>query len=140
MAEAKACEPLDEARARLSALDRRIDALLADGSTLCLPTVPVVAPRLDDIARMSRNEESRHPVVGLLASCTLPFSRGNLASMTIPCGMTGAGMPVGLQLVSNTEAAVLHVGVLLEAELAMMAKPHGAAGQGASARPFLRGR
>lgn len=112
--------PLNGVEARLSILDAEIDGLLADGSVLCLPTVPVVAPRLEDILRTPRNQDTRHPVVGLLSAFTLPFSRGNLASITICVGMTDSSMPVGLQFVANSEAAVLHVGASMEAELELL--------------------
>lgn len=114
LAEKNAGAPLDDARARLVALDREIDALLSGGAVLCLPTVPVHAPTVSAIARIPRHGEPRHPIVGLLARCTLPFSRTALASLTIPCrGVTGS-LPVGAQLVATTNAMVLRTGRFLE--------------------------
>lgn len=113
-AESKEDEPLDAARTRLAELDQAIDQTLSTGAVLCIPTVPVAAPSVGELARMPRQGFQRHPIVSLLACCTLPFSRGELASLTIPCGTTRAGLPAGLQLIAGTESAVLRAGTMLE--------------------------
>lgn len=116
-AERQSAAPLDQFREQLRQLDAAVDLVLAGGSLLALPTVAVTAPKVSDVAQMVRGAEARHTIVGLLGQAVLPFSRGDLATMTIACG-SAHRLPVGLQLVGIDDSKVLNAGVLIESTLA----------------------
>lgn len=95
-----------EARGRVaedfqSALDR-VDALLA-------PTVPVAAPKLGEkvIAIGSEEESVRSALVRL----NRPANFVGLPALSIPCGFTRDGLPIGLQLIGRAweEARLLRI-------------------------------
>jgi aspartyl-tRNA(Asn)/glutamyl-tRNA(Gln) amidotransferase subunit A len=98
----------DVARARdaRATFERTVTALFADVDVLAMPTVPVVAPRIDgplDGGRILRN--------------TWPFNAARGPALSVPCGVDDAGLPVGLQLVG----APLAEGVVLRAAAAVEA-------------------
>jgi aspartyl-tRNA(Asn)/glutamyl-tRNA(Gln) amidotransferase subunit A len=78
-----------EARAALLAHERRIDELCAGVDALISPVTPMLPPPLDapdaDFARCR--------------VFTLPFSSAGVPSMSLPCGFSEGGLPIGLQLV-----------------------------------------
>jgi aspartyl-tRNA(Asn)/glutamyl-tRNA(Gln) amidotransferase subunit A len=73
---------------------------------LATPTTPAAAPRLEQTSL--DNGESLRP--GLLR-LTSPFNTVGFPAISIPCGRTAAGLPVGLQLVARPwhEATLLRV-------------------------------
>jgi aspartyl-tRNA(Asn)/glutamyl-tRNA(Gln) amidotransferase subunit A len=107
---------LQGARRRLQELDGEIDAILEGGVVLALPTVPVVAPLVSEVETMPRGSDLRHPIIGLLAAATLPFSRPDLASMTIPWWGGSDGLPASMQLVARDESLVLGVATAFSRE------------------------
>lgn len=95
-------------RAEVDAALRRLDALV-------LPTTPIPAPRTD---------EQRVTVDGVvedtrwwLIRCTRPFNLTGHPTLSVPCGLTAAGLPIGLQIVGRyfDEATLLRIGHAFEA-------------------------
>jgi aspartyl-tRNA(Asn)/glutamyl-tRNA(Gln) amidotransferase subunit A len=43
-----------------------------------------------------------------------PVNVAGLAALSVPCGITGAGLPVGLQLIAREEAILLAAGRAIE--------------------------
>jgi len=91
-------------RVRASLRDRWL-AVMDDVDLLVTPTVPIVAPpATDDILS--------GPIKGTLLRNTYPFSLVGFPSLSLPCGMSPDGLPVGLQLTGRpfAEATVLRIG------------------------------
>jgi aspartyl-tRNA(Asn)/glutamyl-tRNA(Gln) amidotransferase subunit A len=120
--EGSGAEP--DARARMRGLDGALDDLLADVDVLAVPTVPVPAPLAREIAAKPRGRTRRHAVVGLLAGATLPFSRADLASMTVRAGLVDGRLPAGIQIIGRTESVVFEAALRIEAH----DNPEGAGG------------
>jgi len=91
-----------EARRRSELFFRQYDALL-------LPSTPITALPIDDI----ENSASQAPS---LTRFTAPFNLTGLPALSIPCGFTKAGLPIGLQIVSGhwQEAKLLRAGYAFE--------------------------
>ncbi len=83
---------------------RKCDLLFEEYDSLILPTTPIAAPTLageDAIARAR-----------LLTRLTAPFNSTGLPALSVPCGFTREGLPIGLQIVSRAwnEAGTLRLG------------------------------
>ena len=79
------------------ALRREFDAALAGLDALALPTLPIVAPLIGagTVAFGDRSE----PVRNVMLRLTQLFNLTGHPAVTLPCGASDAGLPVGLQLV-----------------------------------------
>lgn len=69
-----------------------------------LPTTPCAAPRIDGLDAIA--------TAGVLTRLTSPFNFTGLPAMSVPCGLTTDGLPIGLQIVGApwAERRVLRVG------------------------------
>ncbi len=77
---------------------------------LATPTTPIVAARIgQETIRYGGVEES---ILMAMIRCTAPFNATGLPALSLPCGFTRAGLPVGLQLVGRPfdESTVLRAG------------------------------
>jgi aspartyl-tRNA(Asn)/glutamyl-tRNA(Gln) amidotransferase subunit A len=89
----------------MESLLERVDALLT-------PTVPLVAPRVADLGQpllvAGREEEARLALLRL----TFPFNISGQPALTVPCGFSGDGLPIGLQIAGRRfdEATILRLG------------------------------
>lgn len=79
---------LDEAR-------RKIEGVFADVDLLVTPTMPMPAPA---IAELKANSEALRPAELRLLRNTRPFNVWGLPAISVPCGFTQSGMPIGLQI------------------------------------------
>ncbi len=98
----RALEARDQVRADFDAALARVDALL-------VPTVPVAAPRIgEERVRAGMEEES---VRNALLRLNRPANFTGLPAISVPCGFTRAGLPVGLQIIGRAfdEATVLRI-------------------------------
>ena len=105
IAEAQTAD-LHAARARLRELDAEIDRLLRGGAVIATPTVPIKAPLVSEVEAMPQRADARHPIVSILASATLPFSRSDLASLTVPVWHGSHPLPASVQMVAQDESLV----------------------------------
>ncbi|MDQ3662856.1 MAG: amidase family protein, partial [Actinomycetota bacterium] len=94
------------ARRELERLGGAWVAALEDTDLLVLPTTETAAPRVDELVA-PKGEELRPEVAVRLTRLCRPMNFLGLAAMSVPCGFTSTGMPVGLQLVARDEATVL---------------------------------
>ena len=77
---------------------------------LVTPTTPIVAARIgEETVRYGGVEES---ILMAMIRCTAPFNATGLPALSLPCGFTRAGLPVGLQIVGRPfdEVTVLRAG------------------------------
>ena len=77
---------------------------------LVTPTTPIVAARIgQETIRYGGMEEM---VLNAMIRCTAPFNATGLPALSLPCGFTRAGLPVGLQIVGRPfdEVTVLQAG------------------------------
>ena len=85
-------------------LRRQYEGFFENYDVLLTPTTPIAAPLRDgpDAVEMAR----------LLTRYTAPFNLSGLPAMSVPCGFTMDGLPVGLQIIGPawSEARVLRAG------------------------------
>ena len=81
--------------AELAEERRKIAAVFEQVDVLVTPTVPNSTPA---IASLRGNPDSLRPTELLLLRNTRPFNVWGLPAISIPCGFTGAGLPIGLQI------------------------------------------
>lgn len=77
---------------------------------LVTPTSPIVAARIgQETVRYGGMEES---ILLAMIRCTAPFNATGLPALSVPCGFTPAGLPIGLQIVGRSfdESTVLRAG------------------------------
>jgi aspartyl-tRNA(Asn)/glutamyl-tRNA(Gln) amidotransferase subunit A len=84
-----------QARREIDALRRAASDVFSEFDVLVTPTSPVVAPKFADWP--TKFEDVVAAETTLLRN-TRPFNPLGIPSISVPCGMTGAGMPVGMQI------------------------------------------
>jgi len=104
----------------LQALDRRtrlraeFEAAFQEVDVIVAPTVPVPPPPIG--AENVRIEGEQVGVRPALVEMNRPANFTGLPAMSVPCGFTGAGLPIGLQLIGRAfdEVMLLRVAHLYE--------------------------
>jgi aspartyl-tRNA(Asn)/glutamyl-tRNA(Gln) amidotransferase subunit A len=87
-----------ERRRELEAIRRSIGQVFADVDVLVTPTTPDPAP---EIAGLKANPDKVRPVELKLLRNTRPFNVWGLPAISIPCGFTQGGLPIGLQIAGS---------------------------------------
>jgi aspartyl-tRNA(Asn)/glutamyl-tRNA(Gln) amidotransferase subunit A len=92
------------ARRTQAEVKRRCEIILDEYDVLVLPTTPIPAPVLEGEDAIERARQ--------LTRFTAPFNLTGLPALSLPCGFTANGLPIGLQIVSRAwnEAGVLRMG------------------------------
>ena len=92
------------ARRTQTQVKRRCEILFDEYDALILPTTPISAPLLEGENAIERARQ--------LTRFTAPFNLTGLPALSVPCGFTTEGLPIGLQIVSRAwnEAGVLRTG------------------------------
>jgi Asp-tRNA(Asn)/Glu-tRNA(Gln) amidotransferase A subunit family amidase len=101
-------ETVLECRRDLERARRDIVSIFADVDVLVTPTTPIVAPT---IAELKQNPDLLRPQELLLLRNTRPINVWGLPAISVPCGFTEGGLPIGLQIIGPHwgEAVVLQV-------------------------------
>ena len=76
--------------------DKQGRRLLDDVDLLAGPTEPVTAPEITAARVMAGEQEVG--VVGALTQYTRPYNINGFPAISVPCGFSDAGLPIGLQL------------------------------------------
>ncbi len=89
---------------------REFGRVFQDVDVLVTPTVPISATPIDERETVIHGYEEA--VYSALTRLTGPTNLNGLPSLSVPCGLTGSGMPVGLQLMGRPfdEAALYRFG------------------------------
>jgi aspartyl-tRNA(Asn)/glutamyl-tRNA(Gln) amidotransferase subunit A len=90
-----------QARRNQTLLRRQFEGFFQDYDVFLTPTTPIAAPPLQGPDAIQQ--------AGTLTRFTSPFNLTGLPAISLPCGFTSAGLPIGLQIISKpwAEAQVL---------------------------------
>lgn len=96
------------ARRTQTLLRRQFESFFDEYDVLLTPTTPIAAPPLHGPDAV---EQAR-----LLTRFTAPFNLTGLPALSLPCGFTAAGLPIGLQIIARpwAEAKVLNAALAYE--------------------------
>ena len=91
-------------------LRKQILDALEKVDVLVLPTGPVTAPPVESVPGVQSKEHALTGLAGRI-SFTGPFNLAGTPAISVPCGFSSAGMPMGLQIVGRpfAEETVLKV-------------------------------
>ena len=100
-------ERLEQAHAQRAEDQAQFHAWLAAYDGLATPTCPIPAPPMEDV------DETTSP----LSRLTRAANYLDLPGVSVPCGLTGEGLPAGLQILGRPrdEATVVALGAAFEA-------------------------
>jgi len=84
-----------EKRREIDEVRRRIGEVFGDVDVLVTPTTPIPAPLIADLRS---NQENLRPAELKLLRGTRPFNVWGLPTISVPCGFTQTGLPIGLQI------------------------------------------
>lgn len=82
-------------RRELEQARRNVHAVFAEVDLLVTPTTPMPAPAIADLRA---NAEALRPAELKLLRNTRPFNVWGLPAISLPCGFTQSGLPIGLQI------------------------------------------
>lgn len=101
-------EEAENARREMHRLRSEIKQIFENVDLLVTPATPIPAP---EIAELKANPDALRPRELVLLRNTRPFNVWGLPAISVPCGFTKAGLPIGLQIAGRhwAEAAVLQL-------------------------------
>jgi aspartyl-tRNA(Asn)/glutamyl-tRNA(Gln) amidotransferase subunit A len=90
---------------------------------LVVPTTPLAAPLIGEVS--TRIHEKDYPTRALLLRLNRPANLAGVPAISIPCGFTSSGLPVGLQFIGlhAAELTLLHIAHTFEREHAQTSRP-----------------
>ncbi|MGI9326088.1 MAG: amidase [Pseudomonadales bacterium] len=98
--------PMPDAHTLMQALRQRdalsaaINCALETVDLLLTPSTPIVAAKIgEETVRYGGLEE---PILMAMIRCTSPFNASGHPALSLPCGFTSAGLPVGLQVIGRS--------------------------------------
>jgi aspartyl-tRNA(Asn)/glutamyl-tRNA(Gln) amidotransferase subunit A len=98
---------IETAKQELAANREAIKKVFAEIDVLLTPTVPIPPPA---IAKLEQNPDQLRSIELLMMRNTRPFNVWGIPAISVPCGFTQDGMPIGLQLATAPwKPDILHV-------------------------------
>ena len=96
------------ARRTQTEVRKRLDHFFESYDYMITPTTPIAAPTIEGHDAVEQ--------AGRLTRFTAPFNLSGLPALSLPCGFTNEGLPIGLQIVSRAwaDAKVLNAGYAFE--------------------------
>jgi aspartyl-tRNA(Asn)/glutamyl-tRNA(Gln) amidotransferase subunit A len=96
------------ARRTQAEIKKRFEQFFESYDFLLTPTTPIPAPTIEGHDAVEQ--------AGRLTRFTAPFNLAGLPALSLPCGFTKSGLPIGLQIVSRAwgEFKVLNAGYAYE--------------------------
>jgi aspartyl-tRNA(Asn)/glutamyl-tRNA(Gln) amidotransferase subunit A len=92
--------------------------VLQEVDFLVTPTTPMPAPRIDaeTITVGGERQKVRGPGSGLISRNTSPMNATGFPAITVPCGFSEAGLPIGLQFIGRPweESTLFRIGQVYE--------------------------
>jgi aspartyl-tRNA(Asn)/glutamyl-tRNA(Gln) amidotransferase subunit A len=82
-------------RRELEEARRNIGAMFAEVDVIVTPTIPTAAP---SIAELKADPDALRPAELKLLRNTRPFNVWGLPAISVPCGFTAGGLPIGMQI------------------------------------------
>jgi len=100
----------------LQRMRRDVGAMFGDVDLIVSPTVTVPAP---SFAELEANPEILRPRELVMMRNTRPFDIWATPTLSVPCGTTRAGLPIGLQIAGRigADAEVLRLGAAFERQI-----------------------
>lgn len=86
---------VERARQELDAARKNILKVFDEVDILLTPTVPIPPP---SIAELKQNLDLLRPAELMMLRNTRPFNVWGIPAISVPCGFTSEGLPIGLQL------------------------------------------
>ena len=85
---------------------REFEEALQDVQVIVAPTVGIAAPTIEECKQGfaeidGRRIPFRHPSGSIGTRCTIPFNVTGLPALSVCCGFTASGLPLGLQIVGS---------------------------------------
>ncbi len=116
-----------EAQRVRSVLRRDLTATFERVDVLATPTVSIEPPEWGQDTFIVQGR--RLDLLNAFIRCTAPFNLTGHPALSVPCGLTGNGLPVGIQLVGPpfSEAKLLRLGYAFEVARGPFARPPGIA-------------
>lgn len=101
-------EKIADAARELQEMRQSIGSIFDQVDVLVTPTTPIAAP---EIAELKQHQDQLRAREILLLKNTRPFNVWGLPAISVPCGFTNGGLPIGLQIIGpwGDEARVLRV-------------------------------
>lgn len=96
----------------LEGLTARLLAVFDEAEVLVLPTTPVPAPAVEETG--GTDGDYRPPVTRSLTRICGPVNWCRLAAISVPCGFTTGGLPIGAQIIGRDERIVLDVALFYQ--------------------------
>jgi aspartyl-tRNA(Asn)/glutamyl-tRNA(Gln) amidotransferase subunit A len=87
---------MEQAARELKQIRSEIGRVFEDVDFLVAPTTPIPAPAIDDL---KRDPDALRPCELVLLRNTRPANVWGLPAISIPCGFTRVGLPIGLQII-----------------------------------------
>lgn len=88
-------DEIERGKRELAASRVAVKKIFEEIDVLVTPTVPIAPPLIADL---KQNPDQLRPIELLMLRNTRPFNVWGIPAISVPCGFTRDGMPIGLQL------------------------------------------